>query len=342
MISMKESYLYKKLENKKVQCNTCSHRCVIAPENFGVCGVRKNIDGKLFALNYGKAISESIDPIEKKPFFHFLPGTHSLSVATVGCNLRCGNCQNWQISQLVKTDKSMLDVGQNLSPEEIVADAVKNKCPSISYTYTEPTIFLEYALDTMKLSKEKNIKNTWVSNGFMSNETLEMIAPYLDAANVDLKSFDDEFYKTACGARVEPILENLKRMKKTGIWIEITTLIIPTLSDNKKMLEKIAKFIFNNLGSETPWHISAFSGEISYKMRNIPDTPIETIHKACDIGKKAGLKYVYAGNIPGNSKENTYCPKCGELAIERIGFYIKRFDRDGKCEKCGESLDIIS
>ena len=338
---MKESYLYKKLENNKVQCNTCSHRCFIAPENFGICGVRKNIDGKLFVLNYGKAISKSIDPIEKKPLFHFLPGTHSLSIATVGCNLQCGNCQNWQISQLVKTDKSLLDVGQDLSPEEIVADAVKNKCPSISYTYTEPTIFLEYALDTMKLAKKKGIKNVWATNGFMSEETLKMITPYLDATNVDLKSFYNEFYKTYCGARVEPILENIKKIKKLGIWVEVTTLIIPDHSDNEKMLEKIAKFIFNELGSETPWHISAFSGEISYKMRNVPDTPIKKIHKAYKIGKKAGLKYIYAGNVPGNSRENTYCPKCDELAIERIGFYIKRFDRDGKCEKCGESLDIV-
>ncbi len=341
MIFMKESYLYKKLENNKVQCSTCSHRCFIAPENFGICGVRKNIDGKLYALNYERLISESIDPIEKKPLFHFLPGTHSLSLATVGCNFRCGNCQNWQISQLVKTDKSLLEIGQKLSPKEIVDNAIKNKCQSIAYTYTEPTIFLEYALDTMKLAKKKGIKNVWITNGFMSNETLNMIAPYLDAMNVDLKSFDDEFYKTYCGARVGPILENLKQIKKLGIWNEVTTLIIPNLSDNEKMLENIAKFIFNELGSGTPWHVTAFSGAISWKMRDIPDTSVEIIHKAYKIGKKTGLKYVYAGNIPGNSKENTYCPKCNELAIERIGFYIKRFDKKGKCAKCGESLDIV-
>ncbi len=338
---MKESYLYQKLGNNKVQCNTCSHRCFIVPENFGICGVRKNINGKLYALNYGKAISNSIDPIEKKPLFHFLPGTHSLSIATVGCNLRCGNCQNWQISQLVKNDKSQLDIGQNLSPSKIVAQAIENKCPSISYTYTEPTIFLEYALDTMKLAKEVGIKNIWVTNGFMSKETLKLIRPYLDAVNVDLKSFDNKFYKTHCGAKIDPVLENLKQIKKLKIWIEITTLLIPILSDNKKMLENIAKFIFNELGSETPWHLSAFSGEISYKMKNISNTNIKTIREACGIGKKAGLKYIYAGNIPGNSSENTYCPKCDELAIERIGFYIKRFDQGGKCGKCGESLDII-
>ena len=338
---MKESYLYKKLENKKIQCQTCAHKCFILPEKFGACGVRKNIDGKLYALNYGKAISESIDPIEKKPLFHFLPGTHSLSIATVGCNLRCGNCQNWQISQLVKTDKSFLEMGENLSPEEIVDHAEKNKCPSISYTYTEPTIFLEYALETMKLAKEKNIKNVWITNGFMSSETLKMIAPYLDAANVDLKSFDDEFYKVHCGAKIKPVLNNLEKLKKLGIWIEVTTLIIPTLTDNKKMFENIAQFIFNKLGSETPWHISAFSGAISYKMQDIPDTPVEKIYQAYDIGKKAGLKYVYTGNILDNTRENTYCPNCGELAIKRVGFMTERFDKDGRCRKCGENADLI-
>jgi len=338
---MKESYLYRKLENNKVQCNTCSQRCIITPEKFGICGVRKNINGKLYALNYEKLISESIDPIEKKPLFHFLPGTHSLSIATVGCNFRCDNCQNWQISQLVKTDKSMLEVGQNMSPEEVVKDAIKNKCQSIAYTYTEPTIFLEYALDTMKLAKKEGIKNIWITNGFMSSETLDLIAPYLDAINIDLKSFDDKFYKTYCGAKIDIVLENLKKIKKLGIWNEVTTLLIPTLSDNEKMLGHIAKFIFNELGSKTPWHVTAFSGALSWKMQNISDTSIEKINKAYNIGKQVGLKYVYAGNILGNSKENTYCPKCNELGIERIGFYIKRFDKNGKCAKCGENLDII-
>lgn len=338
---MKESYLYKKLENKNVQCQTCAHKCFVAPEKFGICGVRKNIDGKLYALNYGRAISESIDPIEKKPLFHFLPGTHTLSIATVGCNLRCGNCQNWQISQSVKKDKSLFEIGQNLTTEEIMRDAVKSKCPSISCTYTEPTVFLEYALDMMKAAKEKNIKNIWVTNGFMSDETLKMVTPYLDAVNVDVKSFDDKFYKENCGAGISPILDNLKKMKKNKIWIEITTLIIPGFSDDKKMLESIASFIFNELGSETPWHVSAFSGAISYKMRDVPDTPVKIICKAYDIGKKAGLKYVYAGNIMDSSKENTYCPKCKKLAVERIGFMTNRLDKNGKCGECGEDLNLI-
>ncbi|MDF1497838.1 MAG: AmmeMemoRadiSam system radical SAM enzyme [Patescibacteria group bacterium] len=337
----KESYLYKKLENNKVQCSTCSHRCFILTEKYGICGVRKNIDGKLFVLNYGKAISESIDPIEKKPLFHFLPGTHTLSIATVGCNLRCGNCQNWQISQLVKDDKKQLEIGQNLLPSEIISHAIENKCPSISYTYTEPTIFLEYAIDTMKLAKKNGIKNIWVTNGFMSIETLKLINPYLDAVNVDLKSFDDEFYKTICSARLAPVLKNLKWIKKNSIHLEVITLIIPGFSDNEKMLEKIAKFIFKELGSETPWHISAFLGEISYKMQDVVDTPYEIIHKAYNIGKQIGLKYVYAGNVTGDLMENTYCPKCNKLVIERIGYFVKRYDINGKCGKCGEGLDLV-
>jgi pyruvate formate lyase activating enzyme len=338
---MKESYSYEQLEDKRVHCSTCAQRCFILPEKFGFCSVRKNIDGKLYALNYGKVISKSIDPIEKKPLFHFLPGTTSLSFASVGCNLRCGNCQNWQISQTVKSDRTMLEAGDEMMPEEIVNSALKNSCPSISYTYTEPTIFLEFALDVMKISHRRNIKNVWVSNGFMTDETLDLIIPYLDAINVDIKSFDDNFYGKYCGAKVGPVLENCKRLKKSGAWIEITTLIIPELSDNEEMLEKIAKFIFEELGSDTPWHLSAFSGAASWKMRGIPDTTADKIHRAYDIGKKAGLKYVYAGNMPGDMRENTYCPHCGELNIERSGYNIKRLDKKGKCRNCGEDLGLI-
>ena len=338
---MKESYLYKKLENYRVQCQTCAHHCIIAPKKKGLCGVRENINGKLYAINYGKAVALNVDPIEKKPFFHFLPGTLSVSFATAGCNFRCANCQNWQISQGPKISKDFDGWGEEISPEEIVKTTKDNKYPSIAYTYTEPTIFLEYALDTMKLAKKENIKNAWVTNGFMSAETLKLIAPYLDAANVDLKSFDNSFYQKYCGGQVEPVLENLKAIKKLGIWLEVTTLIVPTLSDDLKMLEKIARFICRELGSETPWHISAFSGLISWKLQHLPDTPVEKIHQAYDIGKKAGLKYVYAGNVPGNTAENTYCPKCGEMMIKRIGYQIERFDKKGKCGKCGEGLDII-
>jgi len=335
---MEESLLYKKLKNKDTQCLTCAHECVVSPEKRGICGVRENQDGKLYVLNYGKVIAINVDPIEKKPLFHFLPGTHSLSIASVGCNLRCLNCQNYGISQNFKEKKEI--PGQDLSPKEIVQMALGYKVPSISYTYTEPTIFLEYALDAMKLAKNSGLKNIFVSNGFMSKESAKLAIPYLDANNIDIKGFSDEFYLKNCGAKLQPILDTCKLMKKSGVWVEITTLIIPTLSDSEEMFKGIAKFIYNELGSETPWHISAFSGEISWKLQNLPDTSLETLKRAYKIGKEAGLKYVYTGNAPGLSSENTICPKCRNLAISRTGYIINRFDKNGKCQKCGESLNI--
>jgi len=348
---MKEAYLYKKLSDKRVQCRNCAHYCTIPPSKHrkintyrieggkGICGVRENIDGKLYALNYGKAIALNIDPIEKKPFFHFLPGSYSLSIATVGCNFACKNCQNWDISQAPKPEKPVL--GEDLPPEEIVKIALKNKLPSISYTYTEPTIFLEYALDTMKLAKKEGLKNNWVSNGFLSPESAKLVIPYLDAINIDLKSFSDEFYRENCGGRLQPVLDTAKLMKKSRIWVEITTLSIPTLSDSKEMFIDIAKFIKEELGSETPWHITQFSGAISWQLHHLPDTPVETLEKGYKIGKEIGLKYVYTGNVPGHRAENTYCPKCGELAISRVNYMIHRHDKNGKCPKCGEDLNLI-
>jgi pyruvate formate lyase activating enzyme len=295
---MKESYSYKKLEDKTVRCCTCAHRCFILPDKFGLCGVRKNVGGRLYVLNYGKVITKSIDPIEKKPLFHFHPGTTSFSIASVGCNLSCGNCQNWQISQTVKQDRSMLETGNDETAQEIVNSALKNGCPSISYTYTEPTIFLEFALDTMRLARARHLKNVWVSNGFMTEETLVMIIPYLDAANIDIKAYDEKFYERYCGARLEPVLENCKRLKDAGVWLEITTLIIPGLSDDEEMLKRTAGFIATVLGTETPWHLSAFYGSLSWKMRDISNTDTDRLRSAWRIGKEAGLEFVYAGNLP--------------------------------------------
>jgi len=301
---VKEALLYQKLPQKKVRCQVCSHFCIIAPQQRGLCGVRENQKGKLHSLVYGKAIAVHIDPIEKKPLYHFLPGTYSLSIATVGCNLACKNCQNWDISQGPKGlslkdspwPRTVLE-GKSLSPKKIVQEALKNSCPSISYTYTEPTIFLEYALATMKLAKEKGLKNIWVTNGFMSPQTLKLIIPELDAANVDLKSFEESFYQKYCGGQLKPVLANLKEMKRKNIWLEITTLIIPGLTDQTKMLKKIALFIKKELGPETPWHISRFFPEVSWQLQDLPATSSETIEKAFQIGLQAGLKYVYKGNI---------------------------------------------
>lgn len=336
---MKEAYLYKKLPGKKVQCLNCSHYCLILPGQRGICGVRENIEGKLYALNYGKAVAVHIDPIEKKPFFHFLPGSYSLSVATVGCNFSCLWCQNWDISQQVKFTKNI--EGREVLPEELVKMAKENDLPSISYTYTEPTIFSEYALETMKLAKKEGIKNNWVTNGFWSKELFELIWPYLDAANVDLKGWTEEFYKKYCGGRLQPVLDNLILLKKKKIWVEVTTLIIPTLNDKTEWFEEIAKFIKEKLGSETPWHVTQFSGAISWKMQDLPDTPVETLQKAWEIGKKIGLKYVYTGNVPGLPSEDTFCPKCSFLIIDRTNYIIHRYDKKGRCPKCNGNVNLI-
>ena len=336
---MKEAYLYEKLPDKKVRCRVCNHYCLISNGEYGKCYVRENKNGKLYSLNYNLACALNIDPIEKKPLFHFLPGTYSLSLCTAGCNFQCQNCQNWQISQGPRLFKKI--EGSSIPPQKIVELALKNKIPSISYTYTEPTVFLEYALDAMKVAKSKGLKNIWVSNGFFSEETFNLVSPYLDALNIDLKSFSEKVYQKYFGGRLRPVLETLKRIKKAGIWLEVTTLIIPGISDSKKEIKSIVEFIKTELGPGTPWHISRFSGEISWKLQNISDTPVETIKKAVEIGKSAGLKYVYAGNLPGSNMENTYCPKCGALAVKRKGYAIQRYDKDGHCPKCGTSLNFV-
>jgi pyruvate formate lyase activating enzyme len=292
---MKEALLYEKLKDKWVRCGLCNHQCLIDKTRRGICGVRENGHGKLYTLVYGKAIAENIDPIEKKPFYHFLPGTFSLSIATVGCNFQCLHCQNADISQVSKERADVEILGKDLPPEKVVKHALDNNCPSISYTYTEPTIFLEYALDCMKLARSKGLKNNWVSNGYMTKEALDLIAPYLDAINVDLKAFTEKFYQEVCKAKLAPVLENLKKIKKKKIWLEVTTLIIPKKNDSEKELKQIAEFIKNELGEDTPWHVSRFFPY--YKLDSIPPTSVEKVRQAVEIGKKAGLKYVYAGNV---------------------------------------------
>jgi len=293
---MHEALLYEKLENRKVRCNACNHRCLIAESRRGICGVRENRGGKLYSLVYGKIIAEHIDPIEKKPLYHFMPGSFSLSIATVGCNFRCLHCQNADISQISKEKPEEVEIsGEDIKPKKIIQDALDNKCPSISYTYTEPTIFVEYALDCMKLAKEEGLRNVWVSNGYMTKECLDLVGEYLDAANIDLKAFSEEFYQEVCGAKLKPVLENLVEIKKRRIWLEVTTLIIPGKNDSEKELKQIAGFIKNELGDDTPWHVSRFFPY--YKLKDVPPTPVEKVYQATEIGKKAGLKYVYAGNV---------------------------------------------
>lgn len=294
--------LYEKLTPPKggaggnVKCNACNHHCVILDTKRGICGARENQDGKLYSLVYGKIIAEHVDSIEKKPLYHFLPGTFSLSIATVGCNFRCLHCQNADISQISKERPEDVKIlGKEMTPEKIIQDTLDAKCPSISYTYTEPTIFVEFAFDCMKLAHKKGLKNIWVSNGYMTKETLDLVGPYLDATNIDLKAFTEKFYQEVCGARLRPVLENLIDIKKRGIHLEITTLIIPTKNDSEKELKAIAEFIKKELGADTPWHVSRFFP--TYKMTDVLPTPVEKILQAVAIGKSAGLKYVHAGNI---------------------------------------------
>jgi len=293
---MHEALLYKKLSDNRVRCHVCNHRCLILDGKRGICGVRENRKGKLYSLVYGKIIAEHIDPIEKKPLYHFMPGSFSLSIATIGCNFKCLHCQNADISQISKEKPEDVKIlGEEVKAQKIIQDALDGKCPSISYTYTEPTIFLEFALDCMKLAKEEGLRNVWVSNGYMTKETLDLITPYLDAANIDLKAFSEEFYRDICGAQLKPILENLIEIKKRRIWLEIATLIIPGKNDSEKELKQIAEFIKNELGDDTPWHVSRFFPH--HEMQDVPATPIEKIYEAVEIGKKAGLKYVYPGNV---------------------------------------------
>jgi len=334
---VKEAYLFEELEDKKVRCNLCNHRCVIAEGKRGRCEVRENKGGKLYSLVYGKLISANVDPIEKKPFFHFLPGSTAFSIATVGCNFRCQHCQNYEISQMPK-DQGRI-VGREVEPKEIVRRAVEYGCSSISYTYTEPTIFFEYAYDTAEIAQGEGLKNTFVTNGFMTPEALEMISPYLDAANVDLKSFREDFYREVCSAHLRPVLENIERMKALGIWVEVTTLVIPTLNDSEEELRQIARFI-RSVGPEIPWHVTAFHPD--YTMLDKPRTPVETLKRAREIGFEEGLRYVYSGNVPGDEGENTYCWNCHRMIIRRWGFQVleKRIE-GGHCTFCGASIDGV-
>lgn len=328
---MKEAELYKKVNNK-VQCNACAHRCIIDKGKRGICGVRENKDGKLYLLVYEKISAYNIDPIEKKPLFHFHPGKKVLSLGTVGCNFKCDFCQNWEISQSPKTNNSIL--GKKIKIKEIVKTAVENNCLGIAYTYNEPAVFIEFAHDIAVEAKKNGLKNIFVSNGFETKEALDYVAGKIDAMNIDLKSFSDDFYKKYCGGRLQPVLDTIKRLKEKKIWIEITTLIIPGLNDSNEELKKISKFIAS-IDKNIPWHIIKFFP--CYKIQDIEPTPEKILHKAHDIGKASGLKHVYIGNVR-NGRESTLCPNCNEICIERDGFTSKIRLKNGKCPKCGKEV----
>lgn len=333
---MKEALYYQKLKNDIVNCSLCPHNCIIKPDSFGNCGARKNIGGTLYSRVYAKPVSMAIDPIEKKPLYHFLPGSTSLSIGTLGCNLHCLHCQNYDISQS-KADEF---TGREVKPEEIIKAAIKNSCKSISYTYNEPTIFYEYVLETAKLAREKGIKNVMVTNGYINKEPLKELYPLIDAANIDLKSLDEDFYKKICEVRLKPILESIKEIKKIGTWIEITNLIIPGYNGKKEQIEKLVKWIKENVGIKTPLHFSAFYP--TYKLLDAERTPPETLLKAKDIAEKHGLKYIYLGNTSLSGSGNTYCPKCNKPLIERGWFEIHKNNiRKNSCPYCNEKIDGV-
>ncbi len=327
---MEEARLWEPLSEQQVQCHLCAHHCTIAPDGRGICQVRENRDGTLYTLVYGEVLARHIDPIEKKPLFHFHPGSRSYSIATAGCNFRCEWCQNYDISQMPRDQNQIL--GEQVAPEAIVEAAEARACRSIAYTYTEPTIFFEYTYDIARLAADAGIGSVYVTNGYMTHMAIEALHPYLDAANVDLKAFRDATYRQHVGARLQPVLDSLKLMKQLDIWVEVTTLLIPGINDDDEELRDAAAFIAEELGPETPWHLSRFFP--AYKLRSVSPTPESTVRRAVEIGQAAGLHYVYAGNSQQNA--STTCHACGEMLIKRIGFEIRKaqVNADGACPAC--------
>ncbi len=337
-INLKEAVLWEPSsgKDKKVKCKLCNHRCTIDDGKLGRCCVRKNIDGVLYALTYDKVCSANPDPIEKKPLFHFQPGTSSFSVATMGCNFRCEFCQNWQISQAA-IERGQIN-GEPITPEQIVEGAVRNRCKSIAYTYTEPTVFMELCNDCGRLGKERGLTNVFVSNGYMTTEAIDFAADWLDGINVDLKAFNEDYYKRLCGARLQPVLDTISYIaKQTNIWLEITTLLVPGENDSEDELKKLADFIVSDAGPDVPWHISRFHPQYKY-LDSVP-TSMSSMERAFEIGQSAGLHYIYLGNVPGAKFESTFCYNCGRMLIERIGYRIAVNNiEDSKCPDCGTEI----
>jgi len=333
---MKEAMFYRKVDSKVV-CKLCPRSCILGDGETGNCGVRKNVGGKLYSLSYGKIIAMHADPIEKKPLFHLWPGSLAMSIATPGCNLHCLFCQNWEISQIIELPS------WSIEPERVVEMAIENRCHGIAYTYTEPTVFFEFAYETAKLAKKEGLYNAWVSNGMINEEPIKKIARYMDAANIDLKAFTDRFYREICGGvGLKPVLEAIKAFHRHGVWVELTTLLIPGENDSREEIEKIVDWV-SKLDRNIPLHFSRFHP--MYRMVDRPPTPVEKINEAVEIAKKK-LNYVYAGNVWGHEHESTYCPKCGCRVIKRIGFSVVEVNLNEKrrgyfCPECGEEIPII-
>lgn len=332
-VEMKEASFWESIGNESVVCNLCSHHCRIHKDSVGICGVRKNADGKLYSLNHGKLVSSNLDPIEKKPLYHFLPGSRSYSIAATGCNLSCKWCQNWSVSQT--SDRNHPDRFAYVEPEKVVSAAKRSGAKSISYTYTEPSVFYEYARDVSVLAKEAGIRNVWVSNGYMSEVMLNAYLPLLDAINIDIKAFDEKVHRSYTGARLEPILENCKRVKEAGVWLEVTTLLVPGVNDDEAQINGLAGFIAESLGTDTPWHVSRYFPQEQF--REVAPTDPRSIAHVLEVGRKSGLKFVYAGNL--GSGEDTNCPKCGSILLRRDSVWLLENKlRDGQCPHCGSEI----
>ncbi len=330
---MKEAQLCSRLENHEVACRLCAHACRIKPDNFGFCGVRQNIAGVLYTHNYGKLVAANLDPVEKKPLYHFLPGSSTFSIACAGCNFRCGFCQNWEISQFDPGQQELK--GQDFSAEQVVKMARQSACGSIAYTYTEPTVYFEFAFATAQRAKAAGLRNIFVTNGYLSRQAMDLISPWLDAANIDLKFFNENSYQKVCSAKLGPVLDAIQYLKAAGVWVELTTLIIPGRNDTPQELTALAKFIAS-VSRDIPWHLSRFHAD--YKFNDYPSTPERTLKMAYDIGLAQGLRYLYVGNFTALGQD-TVCAKCGKLLIKREGFdLLESHLEQGRCVFCQSVL----
>ncbi|HEX7473933.1 MAG TPA: AmmeMemoRadiSam system radical SAM enzyme [Candidatus Limnocylindrales bacterium] len=317
-----------------VRCGVCAHRCLVRPGRRGICGVRENRDGTLVSLVHGSVVAIGVDPIEKKPLFHVAPGTTAYSIATAGCPFHCAFCQNWEIAQGPRLGITV--PARRLPAAQVVEEALAHGADSIAYTYVEPTVFLEYALETARLGRVAGLRNLFITDGYATPEAVALLAPVLDAANVDLKSFDDAFYRKLCGARLEHVLESIVAMHRAGIWLELTTLVIPGRNDDEGEIRALTRWIVDTLGAETPWHVSRFFP--AYRMLDTPPTPLATLRRVADLGREAGLVHVYVGNAPELGLEDTHCVGCGRVLIERHGYLVRNHLADGACPGCGRAL----
>ncbi|MBS1263872.1 MAG: hypothetical protein MAG715_01065 [Methanonatronarchaeales archaeon] len=334
-VPVREALLYERFDGR-VRCDLCAHRCSIAPGERGICGVRENRGGDLYSLNYGKVSSEAVDPVEKKPLYHFHPGTRVMSFGTVGCNFRCGFCQNYRVSTAGPEDLPLRD----RSPVEGVKMAEERGCSGVAYTYNEPVVWMEHALEGCREAEDRDLYTVFVTNGFFTPESVALVAPHLDAANVDVKAMDEDFYRKVTSSRLEPVLNSCEELYERGVHLELTYLVVPTKNDSEESLAKFADWVRDSLGPEVPVHFSRFHP--AHLIRDLPNTPVETLEEAHSIAKESGLHYVYVGNVPGHEYEDTYCPGCGSKIINRSGFAVDvQHVDDGKCAECGREVDVV-